>query len=121
MRNDGARQDTSKLPGIPPAKQKGCEENRVLTDVDLESVRGPTANSLDDMGWYTGLCKCSSTTCSQRVASHIRGKVEPQATDEPGASRYRTVSTQPEFRVEREKLVTGGEVFAKWCIGVITR
>ena len=47
----------------------------MVTNINLKSVGGPTANRLDDVRGYTSLSECSSSPSTQGMTSDIRSEV----------------------------------------------
>ena len=93
----------------------------MLTDIYLESGRSPTTNGLNDMRGDPSLSKGRGATCAQGVASHVTREVGAEPTDEPAASGYRTVFTEPQLGVEWETPIARAQVLAKGSIGVVVR
>lgn len=86
-----------------PSEQQSLQQNRVLSDVYLESWRSPSTDGLDEMRWYAVFCKRRSTSSTHRLTSDIISKKDFHMADEKGLHGAGTISAEPEVRGEGEQ------------------
>ena len=55
--------------------QEGHKQDRVLADVDLEGLRHPSSNSLDDVRGDASFCECGGSTGTHGLATNIMEEV----------------------------------------------
>ena len=81
-----------------PPEQQGLQEDRILSDVDLESRGGPTASGLYQVWWNTVLGQGSGTSRAHGLPCDVGVEKQFQALGEERPGGAGTVSAKPEVR-----------------------
>ena len=93
------------------SSERPLDKNRIFSEIDEESIGGPSPDALDLVQWSPSKSKCGRTTRTKRVASDFIGqKYFANPVNEPGMSRDITIGMEPELGKMRKKVVARGKV-----------
>jgi hypothetical protein len=80
-------------------EQKG-EQGRMMVNVNLEHIRGPSTDCLNNMKRDTSFSKGSGTSCIKRMATNIVRKVVAEKVKKPCLSEDSSIFFEPQLSTE---------------------
>ena len=92
----------------------------MFANVDVEGVRLPASDFLDEGGWVPGLGKSRCAARAQGVTGDIVLEVHFESSKEPAAGWNAPIGTQPEFGMIGEKGIAGSNVALERRYGIVT-
>ena len=80
------------------SSKRALDKNWIFSEINEESIGGPSPDALDLVQWGPSKSKCSCTTCTKGVASNFIGwKYFANPVNEPRMSRDITIGMEPEL------------------------
>ena len=100
-RNESERERKSRRRAV----NKRSKEDRMTTDIKLESIRRPSTDCLNHVGWYASFSKGGCTPGTKGVSTNVASDMTTEETEEPRPSGDRTVFLKPQLGMKREKTI----------------
>jgi hypothetical protein len=99
-------------------EEKGMKEDRIFTNINLKGSRGPPTKGLYGGRRNASFCKRSRTTRSEWVTSIVFWEKTTKSWNEPMSGGDSALRSEPEFRMDGEKLIAWVEICEKGRVRV---